>query len=148
MIAMHKHDVTGWCVLTWRQEMHRKQKTTKYWVSLVDWIKLLAICSWLAEEKEYVRERQNTRKMKRKHSHGRILGYLFFSLLSSLFASSYVPCGFPPGNDYKGHRMNIMYVTFTKKHVSQGANSQDGLFSDPIRVFHGRCCFAQILFHD
>lgn len=35
------------------------------------------------------------------HSQGRMLGYLFFSLLSSLLASSYVPWALPPGKDYR-----------------------------------------------
>lgn len=35
------------------------------------------------------------------HSQGRMLGYLFFSLLSSLLASSYIPWALPPGKDYK-----------------------------------------------
>lgn len=34
-------------------------------------------------------------------SQGRMLGYLFFSLLSSLLASSYVPLALPPGKNCK-----------------------------------------------
>lgn len=33
-------------------------------------------------------------------SQGRMLGYLFFSLLASLLASSYVPLALPPGKNY------------------------------------------------
>lgn len=43
-----------------------------------------------------------TQKTEQKvYSQGRMLGYLFFSLFSSLFASSYVPWGLPPGKDCK-----------------------------------------------
>lgn len=40
-------------------------------------------------------------KKKGKILLGRMLGYLFFSLFSSLFASSKVPCMCPDGNDWK-----------------------------------------------
>lgn len=49
------------------------------------------------------------------HSQGRMLGYLFFSLLSSLLASSYVPWALPPGKDYKTENA----VRFCTSHLKQ-----------------------------
>lgn len=47
---------------------------------------------------------------KRNGLHGRMLGYLFFSLFSSLFAISNVPCTYPDVNDWKEqrHRVNVL----------------------------------------
>lgn len=45
--------------------------------------------------------------------HGRMLGYLFFSLFSSLFAISNVPCTYPGVKDWKKynkiHRVSVLH---------------------------------------
>lgn len=43
--------------------------------------------------------------------HGRMLGYLFFSLFSSLFAISNVPCTYPGVKDWKKKKKKIQRVS-------------------------------------
>lgn len=46
----------------------------------------------------------------RKYSQGRMFGYLFFSLFSSLLASSYVPWAWPPGRDCRKKRRRLAFM--------------------------------------
>lgn len=47
---------------------------------------------------------------------GNMLGYLFFSLFSSLFAISRVPCMYPGGNDYRESKVCKFKTTSYKKY--------------------------------
>lgn len=67
------------------------------------------LCVWVQKKKNVVPTEQKV------HSQGRMLGYLFFSLLSSLLASSYVPLALPPGNDYKNENDSyILHLPYWK----------------------------------